>query len=58
MIDSLNNFLKSRSATTKDVLIASMYVHMNGGSKFAKYASDLSTTCPRILLSGPAGMRL
>lgn len=58
MIYSLNNFLKSRSATTKDVLIASMYVHMNGGSKFAKYASDLSTTCPRILLSGPAGMRL
>ncbi|CAF1916172.1 unnamed protein product [Brassica napus] len=32
-----------------------MYVHMKGGSKFSKYASDLPTTCPRILLSGPAG---
>ncbi|XP_009144560.1 uncharacterized protein LOC103868207 isoform X2 [Brassica rapa] len=52
---SLEKFPYFLSATTKDVLIASMYVHMNGGSKFAKYASDLPTTCPRILLSGPAG---
>ena len=44
------------SGTTKDVLIASTYVHMKSESKFAKYASDLSTVCPRILLSGPAGM--
>ncbi|KAJ0250133.1 hypothetical protein HA466_0143250 [Hirschfeldia incana] len=55
---SLENFPYFLSATTKDVLIASMYVHMNGGSKFAKYASDLSTTCPRILLSGPAGSEI
>ncbi|KAL0715127.1 hypothetical protein Bca4012_064449 [Brassica carinata] len=45
-------------ATTKDVLIASMYVHMKGGSKFAKYASDLPTTSPRILLSGTAGSEI
>lgn len=44
------------SGTTKDVLITSTYVHMKSQSKFAKYASDLSTVCPRILLSGPAGM--
>ncbi|CAG7881763.1 unnamed protein product [Brassica rapa] len=55
---SLEDFPYFLSATTKDVLIASMYVHMEGGSKFAKYASDLSTTCPRILLSGPAGSEI
>ncbi|CAH8294468.1 unnamed protein product [Eruca vesicaria subsp. sativa] len=55
---SLESFPYFLSATTKDVLIASMYVHMKGGSKFAKYASDLSTTCPRILLSGPAGSEI
>ncbi|KAF8116512.1 hypothetical protein N665_0017s0068 [Sinapis alba] len=55
---SLDNFPYFLSATTKDVLIASMYVHMKGGSKFAKYASDLPTTCPRILLSGPAGSEI
>ncbi|KAL1225140.1 ATPase family AAA domain-containing protein FIGL1 [Cardamine amara subsp. amara] len=55
---SFENFPYFLSATTKDVLIASMYVHMMGGSKFAKYASDLSTMCPRILLSGPAGSEI
>uniref|UniRef100_A0A1J3J799 ATPase family AAA domain-containing protein 1 n=1 Tax=Noccaea caerulescens TaxID=107243 RepID=A0A1J3J799_NOCCA len=55
---SLEDFPYFLSSTTKDVLIASMYVHMKGGSKFAKYASDLSTMCPRILLSGPAGSEI
>ncbi|WZZ11835.1 hypothetical protein YC2023_104924 [Brassica napus] len=55
---SLDNFPYFLSATTKDVLIASMYVHMEGGSKFANYASDLPTTSPRILLSGPAGSEI
>ncbi|XP_013611410.1 PREDICTED: uncharacterized protein LOC106318103 isoform X2 [Brassica oleracea var. oleracea] len=55
---SLDSFPYFLSATTKDVLIASMYVHMKGGSKFAKYASDLPTTSPRILLSGPAGSEI
>ncbi|KAL0884336.1 hypothetical protein Bca101_008317 [Brassica carinata] len=54
---SFENFPYYLSGTTKDVLITSTYVHMNCGSKFAKYASDLSTVCPRILLSGPAGMK-
>jgi len=34
----------------------SMYVHMNGGSKYANFATDLTTACPRILLSGPSGI--
>lgn len=42
------------SDTTKDVLIASTYVHLKC-YKFTKYASDLPTVSPRILLSGPAG---
>ena len=42
------------SDTTKDVLIASTYVHLKC-DKFVKYASDLPTVSPRILLSGPAG---
>ncbi|KAJ0235702.1 AAA-type ATPase family protein [Hirschfeldia incana] len=55
---SFENFPYYLSGTTKDVLITSTYVHMNCGSKFAKYASDLSTACPRILLSGPAGSEI
>ncbi|WZZ19616.1 hypothetical protein YC2023_112705 [Brassica napus] len=55
--DSFENFPYYLSGTTKDVLITSTYVHMNCGSKFGKYAADLSTVCPRILLSGPAGMK-
>ncbi|KAG2260472.1 hypothetical protein Bca52824_079766 [Brassica carinata] len=55
---SFENFPYYLSGTTKDVLITSTYVHMNCGSKFAKYASDLSTVCPRILLSGPAGSEI
>nr|VDC64579.1 unnamed protein product [Brassica rapa] len=55
---SFENFPYYLSGTTKDVLITSTYVHMNCGSKFAKYASDLSTVCPRMLLSGPAGSEI
>ncbi|KAK9201832.1 hypothetical protein WN944_017040 [Citrus x changshan-huyou] len=43
--------------TTKNVLIASTYVHLKCNN-FAKYASDLPTMCPRILLSGPAGSEI
>jgi SpoVK/Ycf46/Vps4 family AAA+-type ATPase len=35
-----------------------MYVHMNGGSKYANFATDLTTACPRILLSGPSGSEI
>ena len=52
-----NNFLNCHGCTTKDVLVTSTYVHINCGSKFAKNASYLSTMCPRILLSGPAGKK-
>lgn len=44
----------SDSENTKNVLIASTYIHLKC-NEFAKYTSDLSTVCPRILLSGPAG---
>ncbi|KAJ0245228.1 AAA-type ATPase family protein [Hirschfeldia incana] len=55
---SFENFPYYLSGATKDVLITSTYVHMKSQSKFAKYASELSTVCPRILLSGPAGSEI
>ncbi|KAM5564008.1 hypothetical protein ABKV19_018565 [Rosa sericea] len=45
------------SDTTKNVLIASIHIHLKC-NKFAKYASDLPTGSPRILLSGPAGSEI
>ncbi|KAL4558852.1 hypothetical protein LXL04_037056 [Taraxacum kok-saghyz] len=45
------------SETTKSVLIASTYLHLKR-NEFVKYASDLPTICPRILLSGPAGSEI
>ncbi|KAK8509843.1 hypothetical protein V6N12_001915 [Hibiscus sabdariffa] len=54
---SFSNFPYFLSDTTKNVLIASTYVHLMC-NKFAKYASDLSTMSPRILLSGPAGSEI
>lgn len=45
------------SDTTKNALIASTYVPLKC-SKFAKYASNLCTMCPRILLSGPAATEI
>jgi SpoVK/Ycf46/Vps4 family AAA+-type ATPase len=54
---SFDDFPYYLSETTKDVLIASTYIHMKC-NKFAKYTSDLPTVSPRILLSGPAGSEL
>ncbi|XP_022770915.1 uncharacterized protein LOC111314128 isoform X2 [Durio zibethinus] len=54
---SFENFPYYLSDTTKNVLIASTYVHLKC-NKFAKYAADLPTMCPRILLSGPAGSEI
>ncbi|TYH96067.1 hypothetical protein ES332_A12G153200v1 [Gossypium tomentosum] len=54
---SFENFPYFLSNTTKNVLIASTYVHLKC-NKFAKYASDLPTMSPRILLSGPAGSEI
>ncbi|KAK0582949.1 hypothetical protein LWI29_031416 [Acer saccharum] len=54
---SFESFPYYLSDTTKNVLIASTYIHLKC-NKFAKYASDLPTMCPRILLSGPAGSEI
>lgn len=54
---SFETFPYYLSDTTKNVLIASTYVHLKCNN-FAKYASDLPTMCPRILLSGPAGSEI
>lgn len=42
------------SETTKDVLIASSFIHLKC-KKYKKFTSNLPTVCPRILLSGPGG---
>ncbi|XWS76554.1 hypothetical protein CRYUN_Cryun01aG0186400 [Craigia yunnanensis] len=54
---SFENFPYYLSDTTKNVLLASTYVHLKC-NKFSKYASDLPTMSPRILLSGPAGSEI
>ncbi|XP_039012109.1 uncharacterized protein LOC120141249 isoform X2 [Hibiscus syriacus] len=54
---SFENFPYYLSDTTKKVLIASTYVHLKC-NKFVKYASDLPTMSPRILLSGPSGSEI
>ncbi|KAL0371434.1 UNVERIFIED_CONTAM: Spastin [Sesamum angustifolium] len=54
---SFENFPYYLSVTTKNVLIASTYIHLKC-DKFAKYTSDLPTVCPRVLLSGPAGSEI
>ncbi|KAK2369194.1 AAA-type ATPase family protein [Trifolium repens] len=43
--------------TIKNVLIASTYIHLKC-SGFGKYASDLPSVCPQILLSGPSGSEI
>ncbi|KAL3648017.1 hypothetical protein CASFOL_008985 [Castilleja foliolosa] len=54
---SFENFPYYLSETTKNVLIASTYIHLKC-NKFAKFTSDLPSVCPRILLSGPAGSEI
>ncbi|XP_044502674.1 uncharacterized protein LOC123223545 isoform X2 [Mangifera indica] len=54
---SFENFPYYLCDTTKNVLIASTYIHLKC-DKFVKYAADLPTMCPRILLSGPAGSEI
>ncbi|PON96572.1 Spastin [Trema orientale] len=51
---SFESFPYYLSDTTKNILIASTYLHLKC-NKFAKYASDLPSVSPRMLLSGPAG---
>ncbi|KAK6911583.1 AAA ATPase, AAA+ lid domain [Dillenia turbinata] len=54
---SLDSFPYYLSETTKNVLIASIYIHLKH-EKFAKYTSDLPSVSQRILLSGPAGSEI
>ncbi|PWA80190.1 ATPase, AAA-type, core [Artemisia annua] len=54
---TFNDFPYYLSETTKNVLITSTYIHLKH-NEFVKYASDLPTLCPRILLSGPAGSEI
>ncbi|XP_021775363.1 uncharacterized protein LOC110739217 isoform X1 [Chenopodium quinoa] len=54
---SLENFPYYLSETTKNVLVAAAYIPLKC-SKMLKYASELPTVCPRVLLSGPAGSEI
>ncbi|KZV54361.1 hypothetical protein F511_03616 [Dorcoceras hygrometricum] len=54
---SFENFPYYLSESTKNALVGSTYIHLKC-SKFAKFAADLPTACPRILLSGPAGSEI
>ncbi|KAL1558412.1 hypothetical protein AAHA92_08884 [Salvia divinorum] len=54
---SFQDFPYYLSENTKNVLIASTYIHLKC-NKYVKFTSDLPTVCPRILLSGPAGSEI
>ncbi|KAL6968493.1 hypothetical protein U1Q18_034295 [Sarracenia purpurea var. burkii] len=54
---SLESFPYYLSETTKNVLIASTYIHLKLNT-FAKYTAYLPTVIPRVLLSGPAGSEI
>ncbi|XP_073223746.1 uncharacterized protein [Cicer arietinum] len=54
---SFETFPYYLSDTTKNVLIASTYIHLKCKG-IGKYASDLPSVSPRILLSGPAGSEI
>ncbi|KAL2934470.1 ATPase family AAA domain-containing protein 1 [Bienertia sinuspersici] len=54
---SFEEFPYYLSENTKDVLIAASYIHLKH-REHAKYASELPTVNPRILLSGPAGSEI
>ncbi|KAK2457211.1 AAA-type ATPase family protein [Trifolium repens] len=54
---SFENFPYYLSDTTKNVLIASAYIHLKCNAS-GKYVSELPSLSPRILLSGPAGSEI
>lgn len=54
---SFDDFPYYLSENTKNVLIAASYIHMKH-KEHAKYAAELPTVNPRILLSGPAGSEI
>ncbi|KAH8517355.1 hypothetical protein H0E87_005335 [Populus deltoides] len=55
---SFDNFPYYLSDTTKKVLIGAAFIHLKCGNKVAKFACDLPTVSPRMLLSGPAGSEI
>ncbi|KAL1550246.1 hypothetical protein AAHA92_18238 [Salvia divinorum] len=54
---SFENFPYYLSETTKNVLVASTYIHLKCRN-LGKLSSDLPTVSPRILLSGPEGSEI
>ncbi|KAK9161555.1 hypothetical protein Syun_007896 [Stephania yunnanensis] len=54
---SFDNFPYYLSETTKNILIASTYIHLKC-TEFTKFAAGIPTVSPRILLSGPAGSEI
>ncbi|CAL5208914.1 unnamed protein product [Lathyrus oleraceus] len=54
---SFESFPYYLSDTTKNVLIASAYIHLKCNDS-GKYVSDLPSLSPRILLSGPTGSEI
>ncbi|KAJ8749618.1 hypothetical protein K2173_026267 [Erythroxylum novogranatense] len=55
---SFESFPYYLSDTTKEVLKAAAFVHLKCNNKVAKFAGDLPSLSPRILLSGPAGSEI
>ncbi|CAN0889001.1 Outer mitochondrial transmembrane helix translocase [Linum grandiflorum] len=55
---SFQNFPYYLGDTTKKVLMGAAFVHLKCNSKVAKFASELPTISPRMLLSGPAGSEI
>jgi hypothetical protein len=54
---SFDDFSYYLSENTKSVLIASTFIHLKH-KEFTKFAMELPTVNPRILLSGPAGSEI
>ncbi|KAI3688665.1 hypothetical protein L2E82_46411 [Cichorium intybus] len=54
---SFDDFPYYLSENTKNVLVAASYIHLKHRDQ-VKYASELPTVNPRILLSGPAGSEI
>ncbi|KAK7277726.1 hypothetical protein RJT34_22741 [Clitoria ternatea] len=54
---SFETFPYYLSDTTKNILIASTFIHLKCNG-FGKYALDLTSVAPRMLLSGPAGSEI
>ncbi|KAG0470520.1 hypothetical protein HPP92_017220 [Vanilla planifolia] len=54
---SFENFPYYLSDTTKNVLLSCAYVHLEC-KEFSRYATEISSLNPRILLSGPTGSEI